>query len=264
MTEAMLYHEVCGNRGPYMLMVHGLMSSRVQWQKNIEALSQCCRPVVVELLGHGRSPSPDDPEQYHPDAYLAEFEKIRTALGVDRWFICGQSLGASLTIRYCLAHPEKVFAQVFTNSRSAFSETSTPTKTGAITAMIRSEGQDALARMPVHPAKSRYLDPEIKKALIDDIALLNMTGFANTLQFMAPLTSVRDQVHRNQVPTLMVVGKYDKSFMPLRDYARQHMTCLEEVVLAGGHAVNIDAADGFNAAVCDFMSRHIPFQRTTP
>ncbi|MGH7554635.1 MAG: alpha/beta fold hydrolase, partial [Longimicrobiales bacterium] len=61
------------------------------------ALSRVSRPVVVELYGHGRSSSREDPAAYHPDAYVAEFECIRALVGAERWAICGQSLGAALT-----------------------------------------------------------------------------------------------------------------------------------------------------------------------
>ena len=58
-------------------MVHGFLSSNAQWIENIDALSEICRPVTAELFGHGRSPSPDGVEYYHPNHYVSEFEKIR-------------------------------------------------------------------------------------------------------------------------------------------------------------------------------------------
>ena len=63
-----LHFDLHGERGPYMLLLHGMLSSRAQWLANIEALSQHCRLVVTELLAHGRSGSPDDPDAYAPEA----------------------------------------------------------------------------------------------------------------------------------------------------------------------------------------------------
>ena len=257
MRKPLPYYEVHGRQGPFMLMVHGLMSSRVQWMKNIDALSAFCRPVIIELLGHGRSPSPDDPKRYYPTSYVAEFEKIRQTLNVDQWFVCGQSLGASLTLRYSLMYPEHIIAQIFTNSRSAFSEAGKMERTSGLLQYLKEEGRKGLAQLPVHPAKSRYLEPEVKKALIKDIDLIDIKGFSHTLQYMSPKSSVRNVIDENQVPTLMVVGKYDKPFLPFRDFANKHIPNLEEVVFDGGHAVNIDAADEFNFAVEAFIKRHV-------
>ncbi|PON15417.1 hypothetical protein C2W62_23895 [Candidatus Entotheonella serta] len=62
------HYDIHDGTGPYLLMVHGFLSSRSQWKLNLDALCQVSRPVVVELWGHGRSPSPDDPHCYHSDA----------------------------------------------------------------------------------------------------------------------------------------------------------------------------------------------------
>ncbi|MBA3029820.1 MAG: alpha/beta hydrolase [Desulfobacteraceae bacterium] len=256
MKNSNLYYEVHGNQGPFLLMVHGLMSSRVQWMPNLEFLKSFCRPVIIELLGHGRSPSPSDPESYSPAHYVAEFEVIREALNARKWFVCGQSLGASLTLRYGLMHPERILAQIFTNSRSAFSETSSEERTTGLVNLLKKEGRQALERLPVHPAKSRHLSPSIKKALIEDIKLLDLQGFCNTLQFLSPKSSVKNIIHGNTVPTLMVAGKFDKAFLPLGEFARQNMPRLEAVVLDGGHAVNIDAAHEFNKALKAFIEKN--------
>ena len=116
------YWEIYDGSGPHLLLVHGFLSSRGQWMHNIEALSRFATPVIVELLGHGRSPSPEPSELYHPEAYVAAFEDIRQQLGVASWIICGQSLGASLTLRYALRHPECIKAQIFTNTVAGLAE----------------------------------------------------------------------------------------------------------------------------------------------
>ena len=117
-----LYWEVHRGNGLYLLMVHGFLSSRAQWMPNIEALSEKATPVVVELLGHGRSGGPKSPDAYHPDEYVKMFEEIRRRLGIDTWFVCGQSLGACLTLRYALTHPDRINAQIFTNTVAGFAE----------------------------------------------------------------------------------------------------------------------------------------------
>ena len=89
---------------------------------NLEALSTVATPVVAELWGHGRSPAPEEPAAYHAASYVAEFERIRADVGAERWFVCGLSLGAALTIRYALDHPDRVLGEVFTNSTSALAD----------------------------------------------------------------------------------------------------------------------------------------------
>jgi 2-succinyl-6-hydroxy-2,4-cyclohexadiene-1-carboxylate synthase len=257
MEDPLLYYEVHGTQGPYLLLVHGLLSSRVQWMPNLEALKAFCRPVIVELLGHGRSPSPDDPECYTPLKYILEFECIRKQLGVDRWFVCGQSLGASLTLRYGLYHPENITAQIFTNSRSAFSENPSVDMMKGVAKRLEKDGRKLLDAFPVHPSKNRHFKPEIKKALLEDVNLINLRGLSYNLQYMVTQCSVYKTIHENQVPTLLIVGKFDKQFAPLLAFAEKTMPHLEVLVFDGGHAVNIDAAEHFNKAVQNFITRFL-------
>jgi pimeloyl-ACP methyl ester carboxylesterase len=222
---------------------------------NLEALAAFCRPVIVELLGHGRSPSPLDPECYTPNRYVLEFERIREKLGVARWFVCGQSLGASLTLRYGLNRPEHIIAQVFTNSRSALSENLPEDAMKAVAKRLEEEGRKVLDEFPLHPSKNRHLQPEIREALLDDMNLINLRGLSYNLQYMVPQCSVCKMIHENRIPTLLIVGKFDKQFAPLLAFAKKTIPNLEVLVYDGGHAVNIDAAEHFNQAVQDFISR---------
>jgi pimeloyl-ACP methyl ester carboxylesterase len=255
--EPLLYHEVHGTHGPYILLVHGMISSRAQWIPNLEALKAFSRPVIVELFGHGRSPSPDDPDCYTPDNYVNEFELIRCKLGVDRWFLCGQSLGASLTLRYALYYPERIIAQIFTNSQSALSEATWDDALKLLSQRLEEEGHKLIETLPLHPSHSRHLRPEIKRALIEDATLIDIQGFSYTGLYTVAKCSVRQIIHKNKVPTLLMVGQHDKPFSPYLEFAQQNIPKLEVLVLDGGHAVNIDEADQFNKAAQDFIERFV-------
>ncbi len=213
---------------------------------------------MVELWGHGRSPSPEDPALYHPDAYVSAFEAIRGELGADRWLVCGQSLGAALTLRYALAHPERVLRQVFTNSVSALAEEEWVVQrraaAGRLAAALAEGGREALERMPIHPARARRIPPAAHRALLEDAALLDPDGVARALQYTIPDSSVRELVSTNRVPALLVYGEREKRFLPHREFAERAMPHLETVGLDAGHAVNLEAAEGFDAAVGRFFT----------
>ena len=253
-----LHFDVHDGDGPYLLLVHGFLSSRAQWIPNIEALYQVARPVVVELFGHGRSPSPDDGASYTPAAYVAEFERIRAALGVERWFICGQSLGAALTLRYALDHPRRVIAQVFTNSTSALAEDGwTRAVRPAMEAhaqRIEKEGRAFIEAHPLNAARSRRLPAQLRAAFAADCLLHDPRGIALTGLHTVPGSSVRRRIADNVVPSLLVVGEREERFVAHRRFAEDTMPDLRVVGLDAGHAVNLEAADAFNAALRAFLA----------
>lgn len=255
------YYEVREGKGPYVLMVHGFLSSRAQWLPNLDALSTVCRPVIVELFGHGRSPAPKDPADYAPERYVMAFEHIREKLNVDRWFVIGQSLGAGLTLRYVLAHPSRVLAHLLTNSSTAFSNKNWVQEvrpgTEKLIAVVKRDGAAALERVAVHPKKARRLAPQFKDALCRDAKLHDPLGAAYTARY----TSLADPIEAalmetNRVPTLLVCGTQEERFKPLRRVAEQILPNLEVIEAEAGHAVNLEAPDAFNQAAVIFFQRH--------
>jgi pimeloyl-ACP methyl ester carboxylesterase len=252
--------EAIEGTGPHLLLVHGFLTSRAQWQLNLDALREHCRPVLIELWGHARSPSPEDSRSYRPDAYLEVFESIRRAVGAEQWFVCGYSLGAGLSIRYALEHPDRVRGHIFTNSTSGLADAQQVAdwKANAQQAAQRllEGGHAALDRIAVHPRHARRLPKAIYNALLADAEQHDPAGIANTLRWTNPELSMRHRLHENQVPALLVCGRRERRFAPMRDYAAENMTNLEIVDLDAGHGVNMEAADEFNAAVADFIDRN--------
>jgi pimeloyl-ACP methyl ester carboxylesterase len=252
-----LHVDVHEGDGPYCLLVHGILSSRAQWVLNLDALKAVCRPVVVELLGHGRSQSPEASEPYTPDGYVAAFERVRESLDADRWFVIGQSLGAALTLRYALDEPDRFIAHVFTNSSSALADEKWQKRMKEIAPTmakrIEEGGMDALTAMPIHPRHAKRMTDEVKRALVEDAELLRPDGVVRGMLHTVPTSSVRGSVQRNRVPTLLVAGSKEREFHEATGFARANIPQLEIVELEAGHAVNIHASGVFNTAVTRFF-----------
>jgi pimeloyl-ACP methyl ester carboxylesterase len=245
--------------GPPLLLVHSMLSSRAQWEPNLTALRSVASPVVVELFGHARSPSPTSPEPYHQAAYVAAVARIRARLGAERWLVCGQSLGAALTLRYALRFPERVIAQVFTNSNSAFADPTWEERirrgVDRIDDEVARDGRAALERMPVHPRHSRRMPAALRDALVADADLHSPEGIARTMRFTVPPSSVRSRVEQLRVPTLLALGTRETRFAEDAKFARETIPGLVLLELDAGHAVNLEAARDFNRGVLDFFAR---------
>jgi pimeloyl-ACP methyl ester carboxylesterase len=257
--EPVVHFDVHDGRGPHALIVHGVLSSRAQWMHNLAALSTVCRPVVVELLGHGRSPAPSPPDAYTPDAYVAELERVRRSLGVDRWLVIGQSLGAALTMRYVLDHPDRAIGHVFTNSASALAGPSWQARMAEtipeVADRVEAGGLAAIEAMPQHPSHARRLPADVKAALVADTALLDPHGVASTLRHTVPASSCRARAASMTVPNLLVVGRREEGFTSARRYAEDVIPDLTVVEADAGHAVNVAAAETFDRAVVEFVGR---------
>jgi len=244
--------------------VHGMLSNHRQWTPNLAALEglvPAVRPVLFDLWGHGAAPCPDADACYTVDGILDEFERAREELGAARVVLCGQSLGAALTLRYSIRHPERVIAQVFTNSRSALLAPEaliSPEDRAARARSIERGGAAALSKLPFHPRHARRLAPQLRAAMVEAADAVDPRAVARFTRITVPQLSVRADLHRIACPTLLVNGREEKSFQRLRDVAAHEIPGCRVADIDGGHAVNLENPEGFNAAVADFLQGIVP------
>lgn len=92
--------------GQPIVLLHGLFADGTQWERIAKLLSQDFRVIVVDLLGHGRSPRPKNSNysaKEHVDALRSALKKIDV---VDNITIVGYSMGGSVALSYAAEFPD--------------------------------------------------------------------------------------------------------------------------------------------------------------
>lgn len=74
------------------------------------------RVVLFDQRGTGRSGAPGMLASNTAQHTLADAERIRVAMGVDRWIVVGGSWGGALALAYAAAHPNRVRGLVVRSS----------------------------------------------------------------------------------------------------------------------------------------------------
>lgn len=249
MTEH-LHFEVVGDQGkPDMLLIHGFMTSKLQWILNQQALSRHFRLIMVDTWGHGDSPAPDDPEAYSADNYMRELERIRTQLDVDKWVVVGQSFGAGISMTYALRFPQHVHGVIFTNSKSAIGNFGKNRR-----ALSDRSAVTDLRSLRIHPIHAKRIAPELKEQFVAVADAVDLKA-AHLGPRMGHTISCRDKIHQLTVPALLCNGIYEKGFQEDVAFARQAQPSLQVVELEAGHSTNLDAPEAFNEAVISFCRK---------
>lgn len=273
MSDRLFVDDTGNLDGPPVLFVHGFMSSNLQWEPNRAGLGAELRLLLTEQPGHGRSPGPDDLAAYRTDAVLDQLEQIRVDRGIDQWWVAGQSLGGAMVVRYALRHPDRVKGVVFTNSRAVFGITGRRAERQALKeAGHRSSDEppgggrsgggrrgglpteptwDDIRALPYHPRNARRIPEDLKVRMVEMADAMPLAVFRH-LRNAGPWKS-SDELHQLQVPTLLINGRFEKVFQPCVEQARAAVPDLRVIDLDGGHSVNIDQPEAFNAAVLDFV-----------
>ena len=108
-----LYYEVCGNpEGTPVIFVHGGPGAGCDpWCRRLfdPAAYRIC---LFDQRGSGRSTPHGSLEQNTSADLIADIERLRLHLGIDRWVVFGGSWGSTLSLLYAEAHPERVAALI--------------------------------------------------------------------------------------------------------------------------------------------------------
>lgn len=106
-----LYFEQCGNeQGIPVLFVHGGPGAGCSTTDRRFFAPNAFRVVLVDQRGAGRSTPLGELADNTIDALVADFERIREHLGIERWHVFGGSWGSTLGLYYAQRHPERVLS----------------------------------------------------------------------------------------------------------------------------------------------------------
>ena len=100
-----------GGSGPPLLLLHGYPQTHALWHKVAPRLARRFTVVAADLRGYGDSGKPETTEDHSPyskRAMALDMAEVMTALGHDRFFVCGHDRGGRVAHRLALDHAERV------------------------------------------------------------------------------------------------------------------------------------------------------------
>jgi len=240
-----IYYEVTeGPAGkPPLLLSHGYGASSAMWRPNVAALA-ADRPVITwDMRGHGRSDSPEEPEQYSHAACVADMAALLDAAGAERAVLGGLSLGGFVSLEFVLEHPDRVDAVMLFDTGPGYRSDQARQQWNerALKTADRLE-RDGIAAL----GGSAEADYGHRSAHGLALAARGMLAQRDG-RVMEALPSVK-------VPVLVLVGARDKAFLPAADYiAAKIPGAVQVVVPDAGHVSNADQPGAFNQSVLDFL-----------
>ena len=95
----------CGAGEP-LVLIHGVGLNKQVWQPQLDAFSGEYRVIAYDTLGHGNSRIPG--ADLTLDKYFEQLVEMLDTLEISRVNLCGHSMGALITLGFCLKYPHRV------------------------------------------------------------------------------------------------------------------------------------------------------------
>ncbi|HWH25454.1 MAG TPA: alpha/beta hydrolase [Pseudolysinimonas sp.] len=91
--------------GPAVVLIHGIASSSVTFERLVPLIAGRHRVVAIDLLGFGESPAPPDAQYTIEEHVTALAQAIRRLHIRGRFVLVGHSMGALIAARYAATRP---------------------------------------------------------------------------------------------------------------------------------------------------------------
>jgi cis-3-alkyl-4-acyloxetan-2-one decarboxylase len=94
--------------GPPVVLIHGIASSSVTFERLVPLVEPHHRAISIDLLGFGESPAPDDAEYTIAEHTAALAHTIDSLKIREPFVLVGHSLGALIAARYASLHSKRL------------------------------------------------------------------------------------------------------------------------------------------------------------
>jgi len=221
------------------------------WDGQLAAFAGRFRCAAWDARGYG------DSDDYEGSLDFSDFSedivRVLDFLNVEKVHLAGLSMGGRIARDFALRHPQHVASLVLANTSPGFDALS-PEKITEFINQRKNLDPASLAERLL----GRNARPSARDALVASFAALRKDSYLKTLETSvaqdraAPLEQLR-------VPTLVLTSDEDRLYPPAMAQAMaRRIPRAEFVQIEGaGHLSNLEQPERFNAAVLEFLLRHI-------
>ncbi len=248
---------------PVLVMLHGFTGSAAGWGRQLDTLAVYgLRVIALDLLGHGQSDAPDDPQRYTIEHCQQDILAALQELGVSkgRAILLGYSMGGRIALYAAFSG---FFRALILESASPGLEDPVERERRRISdetlaASIEREGIQAFIgrweKLTLF-ASQKTLPLECRETLRRQRLQNRATGLAQSLRGvgLGVQPSLYARLPTLQIPVLLIAGELDTKFTAIARHMAQALPQAQVRIISGaGHTVHLEQPEEFVSLVGDF------------
>jgi 2-succinyl-6-hydroxy-2,4-cyclohexadiene-1-carboxylate synthase len=246
-----------------VFFLHGFTGCAADWLPIVSSLNKRFNYYLVDLVGHGKSDSPNEVYNYFIDSVVNQIHEIIISLCSKKIVLAGYSMGGRIALNVALKNENLLKGLILESSSWGISDEYLREK--------RVIEDDELAEFIENNPIEKFIDYWINLELFDTQRRFsnemrsqiremklenNKTGLANSLRYsgtgkMEPLNnSVKDIA----IKTLLITGELDSKFTDINDDMVKYFTNAEHhIIRNAGHNTHLEEPQKFIEAVNNFI-----------
>jgi 3-oxoadipate enol-lactonase/4-carboxymuconolactone decarboxylase len=247
------YYRIDGNDGqPALIFLDSLGCDHTQWDAQAGDLQRHFRVLRYDLRGHGATDATEG--DYTIELLAREALALADALGMERFALCGLSLGGMIAQWLAARAPERVTHLVLANTSARFPD---PEVMNARRKTVLAQGMAAVAEAVMQrffTAESLAANPPWVARIRRVLLSTDPAGYAGCCAAIRDMdqTSLLAAIH---APTMVVVGDRDVStpWQGHGDFLAAGIPHARVERLPTAHLSNLERPRSFTAALTRFL-----------
>lgn len=253
------YHDL--GEGTPILFLHGSgtgVTAAANWWLNLPQLSEHGRCIAIDSIGYGQTIAADDVE-YGIKEWVRHAVRVLDALGIEKTWIVGNSLGGWLAFQFALDYPERLLGIVSMGTGGA-----------KLTKALKGHSNPNLSEEGIRETLELFV---VNKDLVtDDLVKLRYQSALNDTASdrLKEVVAARDRdrtelpldferLAKLAIPVLLIHGMQDHVIPVSRTWEILNTIPHADAHIFSqcGHWSQVERADEFNEVVSSYISRRI-------
>ncbi|MGI2326267.1 2-succinyl-6-hydroxy-2,4-cyclohexadiene-1-carboxylate synthase [Planococcus sp. YIM B11945] len=246
---------------PTLVFLHGFTGSSKTWLPVIARLQEF-KIVLVDLIGHGQTDSPEQVEKYAMAQQLNDLEELFAQLELEQFMLVGYSMGGRTALAYACTYPERVEALVLESAspglRTQEEQKQRRTNDAMLAERLLKDGVPAFVDFWENIElfdSQKHLPDSVKRAVREERLAQHPVGLANSLLGMGTGSqeSYWGQLEDMRMPVLLVAGALDPKFMGIAKAMQERIRDAQFKVVQAGHAIHVEKPLEFATIVEEYL-----------
>ena len=241
--------------GEVILLLHGLGSTKADWDLQKESFSKEFRVIAPDIRGHGNSSKPEEKEAYGVTKCAEDMKLLLDKLNIAKCMVVGFSMGGAVAFEMAISYSGLISKMVIVNTAPDFNALGEMGEQmiKERTAMLRSQGMEAMAKKVTEGMFPEEDQENLRRSFYSRASRNDLEAYYNS--FITLMNwGIGDKVRSIEIPTLVIASDMDYTPISLKEsYTSKMKNAKLEIINNSRHGVTMDQPEQFNKALLKFF-----------
>ncbi len=256
-------HSSGSGSSDYIFFLHGFTGSSGDWKNIITSIDSRFNIAAVDLIGHGKSSSPENISLYSAGSIVEQIGMIVKHFTEEKIFLAGYSMGGRASLSFAVNHPEMLRGLILESTSAGIKKEKQRTER----VKLDNELADFVESHSIEEFVEYWMNVDLfasqknlPKEKLDEVRKLKLrnskTGLANSLRGFGTgkMPFLLDQIKKIKCKTLLITGELDSKFTSINSEMVDVFPDAKHIVIKkAGHNTHLEKPAEFAGVINTFL-----------